>query len=196
MLCAPSCRPNITFASGIRRGRIQHNFSREEGGSYNSGQGTLGVPVHARLQSGAGTQTEVVKTVALADVIPLTEDVALLKLDVEGCECHCLQSAEPLFAAGRIKAVYIETDGLASKHCGCKARWLISFFRRHSFVVCPEFEGTAEGESRSCKQGVHPGLQSWDDIDETEWFNPHDRFLRLASSPPFPGRPLVGGGGT
>ena len=38
------------------------------------------------------------------------EDVWLMKLDVEGCECHCLKSGQKLFASGKVNYVFIETD--------------------------------------------------------------------------------------
>lgn len=51
---------------------------------------------------------EDIDTIALSTAVQ--DDVWLMKLDVEGCECHCLRSGDALLASGRVNYVFIETD--------------------------------------------------------------------------------------
>lgn len=72
---------------------------------------------------------EEVDTISLSDAVQ--EDVWLMKFDVEGCECHCLKSAEVLFAKRTVNYVFIETDRAASANCGCNPSVFVDFFNRH-----------------------------------------------------------------
>lgn len=158
--------------------RIQHNFSLEADGKLNAGQGTLGEPVGGRVEAGGGAgNVEYVDTLSLDDVV--REDVWLMKLDVEGCECHCLKSGQKLFASGKVNYVFIETDRAASNNCGCTGQWFVDFFTKHNYVACKKFEGTKAGHGRTCTET--------EKMTGDNWFSRHDRFLRHADAPVFPG---------
>lgn len=90
------------------RMRIMHNFSREADGALNAGQGTLGAGGDGRRPDLNGdidpAHVELVDTIALSDAVK--EDVWLMKLDVEGCECHCLKSGEELFKKYQVRALH------------------------------------------------------------------------------------------
>ena len=83
----------------------------------------------ACVQGGGAGNVEYVDTLRLDDVIK--EKVWLMKLDVEGCECHCLKSGDALFASGNgPNYVFIETDrvrvrrravGVVCCCCCCRA---------------------------------------------------------------------------
>ena len=166
---------------------IQHNFSLEPNGAVNAGQGTLGAnPEGTENQIKAGLVTsgssEMVDTMRLDDAVQ--QDVAIMKLDVEGCECHVLKSGNKLFEQHEVHSVFIETDARSSKRCGCTAAFYVEFFTKHGFVACPQFEGTKQGDpERGCGDGTTEKPQ------EHTWFSLHDRWLRRAGTAPFPGRP-------
>eukprot|EP00040_Diaphanoeca_grandis_P004249 m.27764 g.27764 ORF g.27764 m.27764 type:complete len:345 (+) comp15805_c0_seq2:135-1169(+) len=157
---------------------IVHNFSKESDGRFNAGQGTLGV--RTDLAEEQSTQhKELVDTISLDDAV--TENVWLMKFDVEGCECHCLKSAENLFSDYEINYVFIETDKKAAGRCGCSFHFFVDFFTRHGFGACETFEG--QGADRTCSK--------FEDITDENWFNYHDRFLRRRVAPLLPGKPMV-----
>lgn len=122
---------------------------------------------------------EDVSTIALDDAV--AEDVHLMKLDVEGCECHCLKSAERLFSSRQVHYVFIETDRAASQKCGCSAEYFVDFFKRHGYGACKTFEG--QRADRTCAE--------FDVLTAQNWFHYHDRWLRKRNSPPLPGKPQV-----
>lgn len=65
--------------------RIMHNFSVESDGMLNAGQGTLGERGDHDVKNLDASMYEDVDTIRLSDAVQ--EDVWLMKLDVEGCEC-------------------------------------------------------------------------------------------------------------
>ena len=69
--------------------RLMHNFSVEGDGQLNAGQGTLG-DRDVDVKKLDKNMYEDVATIKLSDAVQ--EDVWLMKLDVEGCECtlHCI----------------------------------------------------------------------------------------------------------
>eukprot|EP00041_Stephanoeca_diplocostata_P019748 m.429296 g.429296 ORF g.429296 m.429296 type:complete len:312 (+) comp21386_c1_seq3:123-1058(+) len=80
--------------------RIFHNFSTEADGRNNAGQGTLGHVSDSVAKQAIETHMyEDIDTMALSEAVH--DEVWLMKLDVEGCECHCLRSGDALFARER-----------------------------------------------------------------------------------------------
>lgn len=86
-------------------------------GRANSGLGTLANANEMLKSDDTEAKFETVWPAAIDDVVGPSEHVDLLKIDVEGCGCHVLKSADKALSSGRVSYIMIEVTPMDV--CGC-----------------------------------------------------------------------------
>jgi len=130
------CRPVHTNTSAMTF--TFDNMFEDGGATANHGRGTLGEPLEndrVKQHKWVEAKTVTVYPVRIDDELSSENlpTIDIIKLDIEGCECHALASADHLFSTARIGLVFTEVLPKLDQRCGCTPNALASFFSRHRF---------------------------------------------------------------
>ena len=130
---------NVTIlpvAAGRTYGCARHSIGWFTQDGYQN-YGASSMVQWSTTASDANNHFEHVPIVPLQDMLPEARSVDLMKMDIEGSECHALLGLHRVFAEHRIKSIVLEVNSEALAGAGCSNAGLAHILHRMCMLTEP-----------------------------------------------------------